>query len=130
MSVSCAQRAHVCVTPDDVLGDAETLVVHLELLDREETTSQPRMHNSAKLWCRACGRGLEAAASLVRRAKVWVTPQTCDRRCGHVAVTTIDLQYGGNHVPAPRRFDFWCWMRFQDRGLRLLAAHNGGQWCG
>ena len=79
VSVSCVQRANVWVTPVNVLGDAETLAVHPELLDREGTTSrQPRiMRNSAKLWCRAWGsRGLEAAASVLRRDKVWVTPQT------------------------------------------------------
>ena len=101
-----------------VTRDVETVEVPPQLLDREGTTSQLRMCNSAKLWGPACVRGLEAAASLVRRAKVWVTPQTCGQRCGHVAGTIIYLQYGGNHVPAPRRFDFvvldavsgqWLW---------------------
>ena len=73
-----------------------------------------------------CVRGLEAAASLVRRAKVWVTPPTCASRCGHVAGTIIYLQYGGNHVPAPRRFDFVVLDAVSGqcggRGLRVVAA--------
>ena len=96
-----------------------------QLLDREGTTSQLRMCNSAKLWGPACVRGLEAAASLVRRAKVWMTPQTCGQRCGHVAGTIIYLQYGGNHVPAPRRFDFVVLDAVSGqcgRGLRVVAA--------
>ena len=88
--------------------------------------SSERMCNSAKLWGPACVRGLEAAASLVRRAKVWVTPPTCDQRCGHVAGTIIYLQYGGNHVPAPRRFEFVVLDAVSGqcggRGLRLVAA--------
>ena len=99
-----------------------------QLLDREGTTSQLRISNSAKLWGPAGVRGLEAAASLVRRAKVWATPPTCDQRCGHVAGTIIYLQYGGNqHVPAPRRlFDFVVLDAVSGqcggRGLRVVAA--------
>ena len=87
-----------------------------ELLDRAGTTSQLRMCNSAKLWGPACVRGLEAAASLVRRAKVWVTPPTCASRCGHVAGTIIYLQgsMGGTMSQRREGSTLWCWMRFLD----------------
>ena len=51
--------------------------------------------------CRACVRGLEASARLLRRAKVQVGPWTCGERCQHVGVATIYLQYTQNHGPAP-----------------------------
>ena len=101
-------------------------------MDREGTTSQLRMRNSAKLWGPACVRGLEAAASLVRRAKVWVTPQTCGQRCGHVAGTIIYRSpvWGepcpSQPQPAPRRFDFVVLDAVSGqcggRGLRVVAA--------
>ena len=67
--MSCVQQANVWVTPVNVLGDAETLAVHPELLDREGTTSQPapnaqlRQVMVSSLWQGVGGRSEFGAAS-------------------------------------------------------------------